>query len=108
MAVAAAFEDYRFAKVSDSEMPDIKIEVSVLSPLTRVKSADEIKAPLHGVIVRRGGKSGLFLPQVWEHFTSKEAFMDELCVQKAGLEANAWKDPSTEIYIFTVFAFEEK
>jgi len=108
MAVAAAFEDHRFGPVADEEMPDIKIEISVLSPLTRVKSADEIKPPQHGVIARRGGRSGLFLPQVWEHFSNKEDFLDELCMQKAGLEANAWKDPSTELYIFTVFAFEEK
>ncbi|MBU0951771.1 MAG: AmmeMemoRadiSam system protein A [Elusimicrobia bacterium] len=107
MAVAAAFEDYRFGPVMENEIPDIKIEISVLSPLARVKSAEEIQPNINGVIVRRGGKSGIFLPQVWEQLPDKEGFLNELCTQKAGLEANAWKDPSTELYTFTVFAFEE-
>ncbi|MFN3966615.1 MAG: AmmeMemoRadiSam system protein B [Endomicrobiia bacterium] len=108
MAIASAFEDYRFSPVSESELKDIKIEISVLSPLKKVKSADEIKPNVHGVVVRRGGRSGLFLPQVWEHFSKKEDFLNELCYQKAGLNPDAWRDPSTELYIFTVFAFEEE
>ena len=108
MAVAAAFEDHRFAPVMENEISDIKIEISVLSPMARLKSADEIQPNIHGVIVRRGGRSGLFLPQVWEQLPDKEGFLNELCMQKSGLEANAWKDPSTEIYAFTVFAFEER
>ena len=108
MAIAASFEDYRFRPVTEDELKDIKIEISVLSPLTRVKSADEIKENVHGVVVRRDNRSGLFLPQVWEHFTRKEDFLSELCSQKAGLDSNAWKDNKTELYVFTVFAFEEK
>jgi len=108
LAVAAAFEDYRFTPMTAVELPKTHIEISVLSPLTRVASADEIKPGVHGVVVRRGGKSGLFLPQVWEQISGKEEFMNELCWQKAGLEPAAWKDPQTELYIFTVFAFEEQ
>lgn len=107
MAVAAATEDYRFSPVAPAELKDIRIEISVLSPMTRVRSADEIHAPAHGVVVRSGMRSGLFLPQVWEHFSRKEDFLDELCSQKAGLRRDAWKDPATELYVFTVFAFEE-
>jgi len=107
MAIASAFEDYRFSPVTEQELKDIKIEISVLSPLKKVKSADEIKPNIHGVVVRRGGRSGLFLPQVWEHFSNKEDFLNELCYQKAGLNPDAWRDPNTELYIFTVFAFEE-
>jgi AmmeMemoRadiSam system protein B/AmmeMemoRadiSam system protein A len=107
MALAAAFEDYRFGPVTKEELKDIKIEISVLSPLKRVKSADEIKPKIHGVVVRRDSRSGLFLPQVWEHFSKKEDFLSELCWQKARLDRNAWKDPKTELHIFTVFAFEE-
>ncbi|OGS19985.1 MAG: hypothetical protein A2252_01690 [Elusimicrobia bacterium RIFOXYA2_FULL_39_19] len=108
MAIAAATEDYRFMKVTEKEIPDIKIEISVLSPLTKIKSHTEIKENVHGVIARKGSRSGLFLPQVWEHFSNKEGFMNELCSQKAGLPENAWKDTETELYTFTVFAFEEK
>jgi len=109
MALSAAFDDYRFDQVdSQDELNKIKIEISVLSPMTRIKSPDEIKQNVHGVIVRQGNQSGLFLPQVWEHFSTKEAFMDELCRQKAGLDSNAWKNPDTELYVFVVFAFQEK
>jgi AmmeMemoRadiSam system protein A len=107
MAVSAAFEDHRFGPVTEKELEDIKIEISVLSPLVRVKSADEIKPKIHGVVVRRDGHSGIFLPQVWEHFSKKEDFLSELCWQKARLSRDAWKDSDTELYVFTVFAFEE-
>lgn len=108
-AKAAAFEDTRFPQVTKSELKELHIEISVLSPMVRVNSADEIKPHLHGVVVKQGFHSGLFLPQVWEHFSNKEDFLNELCHQKAGLPPTAWKDPGkVELYIFTVFAFEEK
>ncbi|MCX7911259.1 MAG: AmmeMemoRadiSam system protein A, partial [Endomicrobia bacterium] len=107
MAIAAATEDPRFPQVTLEELDDIKIEISVLSPLKRVFSHKEIKEKVHGVVVRSGGKSGLFLPQVWEQLPKKEQFLSELCWGKAGLPPNAWQDPKTELYVFTVFAFEE-
>jgi AmmeMemoRadiSam system protein A len=106
-AVAAAVEDSRFQPVTARELPGLRIEISVLSPMERVPNADSIQPQVHGVLVRRGRHQGLFLPQVWEHFDRKEDFMDELCRQKAHLEARAWQDPATELYTFTVFAFEE-
>lgn len=108
MAIAAATEDTRFPPVTQDELPDIRFEISVLSPMARVNSADDIKQNSHGVMVRRGKRCGLFLPQVWEHFKTKEDFLCELCWQKAGLEPAAWKDSDTELHVFTVFAFEEK
>lgn len=107
MAVAAATEDSRFPVLTPEELKNTRIEISVLSPMQRVKNADEIKQNTHGVIVFCGRKSGLFLPQVWEHFSCKEDFLNELCWQKAGLEPGAWKNADTELHIFTVFAFEE-
>lgn len=107
LAIAAAVEDGRFTPLTLAELPRTHIEVSVLSPLRRVKSAAEIREHTDGVVVRRGGRSGLFLPQVWEHFATKEDFLDELCRQKAHLPAKAWMDPDTELSVFTVFAFEE-
>ncbi len=108
MAVAAAVEDYRFSPVQAEDLKTIHIEISVLSPLERVQSADEIRQGKDGVIVRSGGRSGLFLPQVWEHFQKKEDFLGELCSQKAGLSPTAWKEPGTDLFKFTVFAFEER
>lgn len=107
LAIAAAVEDTRFQQVTPVELKELHIEISVLSPLTRVKSHEEIIPGKTGVVVRKGFKSGLFLPQVWEQLPSKEEFMSELCWQKAGLDPNAWKTGDVELYIFTVFAFEE-
>ena len=107
LAIAAAVEDTRFPTVTMDELKDLRIEISVLSPLTRIKNADSIIPKVHGVVARRGGRSGLFLPQVWEQLPDKVEFLSELCSQKAGLSPDAWKDPSTELYTFTVFAFEE-
>ncbi len=108
MAIAAASEDPRFNHVSLDELKDIKIEISILSPIKRVFSHKDIKEKIHGVVVRSGIRSGLFLPQVWEQLPKKEHFLSELCLSKAGLPPNAWQDPKTELYVFTVFAFEEE
>ncbi|MFH0828441.1 MAG: AMMECR1 domain-containing protein, partial [Candidatus Omnitrophota bacterium] len=91
------------------ELKNIEIEISVLSPLEKVDSADKVELGKHGVIVRRGFNSGVFLPQVAsETGWSKEEFLSHLCSQKAGLPPNAWKDKSTEIFVFTAEVFSEK
>jgi len=110
LAIAAAVEDYRFSPITKNELKDVKIEISVLSPLKKISSPDEIIEGKHGVVVRKGFRSGLFLPQVWEHpeLSKKEAFLSELCWQKAGLEPDAWKKEDADLYTFTVFAFKEE
>ena len=107
-AISAAFSDHRFEPLTKEELPAVKIEISALSPLERIASARNIVPVRHGVVVRNGGQSGLFLPQVWEQIPQKEAFLSELCSQKAGLPRDCWKDPKTELYTFTVEAFSEK
>jgi len=109
MAVEAAVGDSRFSPLTLEELKDIEIEISALSPLKRIESADEIKMGIHGVLIRGGFNSGVFLPQVaTETGWSKEEFLSNLCSHKAGLPALAWKDKSTEIYIFTAEVFSEK
>ncbi|MBN1385133.1 MAG: AmmeMemoRadiSam system protein B [Elusimicrobia bacterium] len=109
LAISAAVEDHRFHPVTKTELKDIHIEISVLSPMKKILSADEIIEGKHGVVVRKGFRSGLFLPQVWEHpeLSRKDDFLSELCEQKAGLARDIWKTGDVDIYIFTVFAFEE-
>ena len=107
-ACSAAFEDPRFERVSETELKKIKIEISVLSPLELVKTADAVKAGLHGVYVKSGRRSGTYLPQVWEHFKKKEDFLSSLCMEKAGLSADAWKGKEIELYTYTVNPFTEK
>jgi hypothetical protein len=109
MAIEAATGDPRFSPVTLKELAQIEIEISVLSPLVRVHSADEIIMGTHGVLVKRGYSSGVFLPQVaTETGWAREEFLNYLCAQKAGLPANAWKDKETELYVFTAEVFSEK
>ncbi len=109
MAVEAATGDPRFSRVNLSELETIEIEISVLSPLEKIDSVDKIQLGVHGVLVRKGFNSGVFLPQVaTETGWSKEEFLSTLCSHKAGLPPLAWKDKSTDIYIFTAEVFSEK
>lgn len=109
MAVEAAVDDPRFSPVTAKELKDIEIEISALSPLQRIHDSAQIQLGVHGVIVRNGFNSGVFLPQVaTETGWSKEDFLSNLCAHKAGLPSDAWKDKSTEIYIFTAEVFSEK
>jgi hypothetical protein len=108
MAIEAATGDPRFQKLSTGEVDKIDLEISVLSPLQKVKSPDEIKIPGHGVIVKKGFYSGVYLPQVaTETGWTKEEFLTSLCAQKAGLSPDAWKDPATELYTFEAEVFKE-
>ncbi len=109
MAVEAAVGDPRFAHLELSELKNVEIEISALSPMQRVASSDEIILRKHGVLVKRGFKTGVFLPQVaTETGWSKEEFLSYLCSEKAGLPKDAWKDKDTELYVFTAEIFSEK
>lgn len=109
MAIAASSKDPRFSPVTSEELADIDIEISVLSKPRRAKSLDEIQMGVHGVIVRRGWNQGVFLPQVaTETGWDRETFLSYLCQHKAGLPADAWKDPKTELDIFTAEVFSEQ
>ena len=109
MAVAAASQDPRFTPLTAGELKDIDVEISVLSKPRRVKDASEIQLGKHGVIVSAYGHQGVFLPQVADETGwSKEEFLSQLCSQKAGLPADAWKDPNTALYVFTADVFGEK
>ena len=107
-AGAAAFEDPRFSQVSAGELKKIEIEISVLSPLELVSGHEQVKQGVHGVYVKSGRRSGTYLPQVWEHFGTKEEFLSSLCQEKAGLAPDAWKEKSTALYVYTVDSFREK
>lgn len=110
MAVAAASQDPRFKPVTSQELSQLRIEISVLSPVKRIQDAGAIVLGRDGVIISDGkGHQGIFLPQVaQETGWSKEEFLRELCVQKAGLPADAWKDPDVSLYTFTAEVFGEE
>jgi len=109
MAIESAVGDPRFSKLTETELDEVKIEISVLSPMEKVDNPEKIKLGIHGVLVKRGFNSGVFLPQVaTETGWSKEEFLSNLCSHKAGLNPDAWKEKSTELYIFTAEVFSEK
>jgi AmmeMemoRadiSam system protein A len=105
-AIASASEDPRFGPLTRKEFNGLSIEISVLSPLRRIQDDSGIIPGEHGVLIVRGPRKGLFLLQVWkETGWDKTRFLKELCQDKAGLSANAWKDPQTEIYVFDAESF---
>lgn len=105
MAVAAAFHDPRFPSLQAEELKDLSLEISVLSPLQRVKDINEIEVGKHGLYIVRGYNSGLLLPQVAvEYGWDRETFLRETC-HKAGLPSEDWQDKETEIYIFSADYF---
>ncbi|MCD6595949.1 AmmeMemoRadiSam system protein B [bacterium] len=108
MSIAAATQDPRFHPVTADELNKIDIEVSVLSPLKKIDSFEKIRPHKDGVYIKNGWQSGVFLPQVWEQIPKRDDFLRELCTQKAGLKSDCYKDPNTEIYIYTVLEFSEK
>lgn len=107
-AFAAAFEDNRFSPLREDELKQLRVEISVLSPMQAVASAAEILPFKHGVLIRSGYHGGLFLPQVWEQLPDKEQFLSILCEHKAGLPGAAWRGKDVRLFIFTVFAFHEQ
>ena len=107
-AVAAATEDPRFPPVSPKELPSLRIEISVLTPLFPILP-DEVEVGRHGLMVAQGRMRGLLLPQVpVEWGWDRETFLDQACV-KAGLPPSAWRHGATlRAFTAEVFGEEEK
>jgi len=105
-AIGAALRDTRFRPMEPAELDLMSIEISVLSEL-RPLAPQALEAGTHGVVVCRGERRGLLLPQVAaERGWSIERFLEETC-RKADLVPNAWRDPEAEILGFTAEIFSE-
>jgi AmmeMemoRadiSam system protein A len=107
MAREAAFMDPRFSPLSRDEFEKINIEISVLSPLRKISSIEEITLGKHGVYIKKGTRSGTFLPQVADSrdWTLSD-FLGHISRDKAGLGWTGWKD--AEIYVYEAFVFGEE
>ena len=104
MARAAAFEDPRFMPVTADELADIDIEISVLTPMRRIESLDEFELHRHGIYIRKGYRSGTFLPQVADEVNwTKEEFVSHCAQDKAGIGWDGWKD--AELYVYEAIVF---
>lgn len=104
-ALAAALHDPRFEPVQADELAQLRLEISVLSPLEEI-SPDDVEVGKHGLMVSLGSRRGLLLPQVaveWKW--DRRRFLEEVCV-KAGLARDAWRC-GAKIQAFTARVFSE-
>ncbi|MEE9443462.1 MAG: AmmeMemoRadiSam system protein B [candidate division Zixibacteria bacterium] len=106
-AIQAAVSDPRFPPVKRVEMNQIHLEISVLTPLQKVESLDEIEVGRDGLMISMGRNRGLLLPQVaTDYGWDRETFLRQTC-KKAGLAPDAYKSAQAEIFKFQAIIFEE-
>lgn len=106
MAIAAAVRDNRFDPVTTDELPRLQIEISVLTPMRKVSSIDEIILGRHGIYLRKGSRGGTFLPQVaTETGWTRQEFLGHCARDKAGIGWDGWKD--ADIYVYEAYVFGE-
>jgi len=106
MAVASATQDFRFSPVHSSEVRDLRIEISVLTPKRRIASIDEFHLGKHGIYIKKGNRSGTFLPQVAkETGWTKEEFFGHCARDKAGIGWDDWRE--AELYVYEALVFGE-
>ncbi len=108
MAISAAFNDPRFRPLRPPELEEIDLEISALTPMRQITDINEIQVGTHGIYIVQGPYRGVLLPQVateygWDRLT----FLDQTCM-KAGMVSGCWKDPTTQIYVFSAEVFGEK
>ncbi|MBU1086273.1 MAG: AmmeMemoRadiSam system protein B [Candidatus Omnitrophica bacterium] len=107
MAIQASIRDSRFTPLKAEELDNIKLEISVMSPIEQITDIKQIEVGNHGLIIRKGNNSGLLLPQVaTEYKWTREQFLEQTCV-KAGLNKDDWKQ-GARIFIFSAEVFSEK
>lgn len=106
MAIAAASRDNRFSPVDEDEIKEIAIDISVLTPMQKIDSIHELELGKHGIYIRKGLRSGTFLPQVAQetHWTKHE-FLGHCARDKAGIGWDGWKD--AELYVYEALVFSD-
>lgn len=108
-AISAATSDDRFIPVSSEELSELTYEISVLSVPFQIDDWQQVQPGKHGVIIRQGNRSGVFLPQVAEETGwSREEFLSQLCSQKLVSTPDCYTSSDSEIFVFTAQVFSEK
>lgn len=112
-SLASALFDPRFPSVNTLELPAIKIEVSILSPLKRLSAfsssqelLDYLEKNKPGLLIKKGNQEATFLPQVWKELPQAKSFLQHLC-QKAGMDSQEWEKMDLEIYEYEAEKFKE-
>ena len=109
MTISSATQDYRFKPVNKSELNDITIEISVLSPLKKINSPEDFILGKHGIYMTKGNSSGTFLPQVADETGwTKEEFLGHCAQDKAGIGWDGWKQATLYVYTAIILGEEEK
>jgi len=106
----SALEDARFVTcpVEAEDLDRLTIEIYLLTRPVRTERPADLTVGVHGVVVRRGDRSGGFLPKVAvERGWSVEEFLGQCCTMKAGLAVDAWKSPGTEVLLFEADVFND-
>ena len=107
MAIAAARHDPRFHPMTVKDLHDFDLEISILSPLKRVESINEIEVGVHGLYIVKNSYRGVLLPQVArEYGWDRDTFLSQTCL-KAGLDKDAWKEDA-DIHIFSAQIIRDK
>ncbi len=105
-AASAATNDPRFPPVTPADLPHLRVEVSVLSPLRPIHDPMDVQVGTHGLFISQSDRHGLLLPQVATEFGwDRETFLRQTCL-KAGLPGDAWRH-GAEIRVFTVDHFSD-
>jgi MEMO1 family protein len=106
MAAASSSQDYRFNPVAPSELGSLRIEISVLTPMRRIRSIDEFELGKQGIYMKKGTHTGTFLPQVAQETNwTREEFFGHCAQEKAGIGWDGWKD--AELYVYEALVFGE-
>ncbi len=109
MAVSSATEDSRFNQIQPSELKNLEIDISVLSPLQKIEDPLAFELGRHGIYIKKKSRNGCFLPQVaTDTGWTKEEFLSQCCSMKAGLAPDEWKKKNIEVYIFTSEIISER
>ncbi|WP_455756217.1 AmmeMemoRadiSam system protein B [Sulfurimonas sp.] len=104
MAIASALQDTRFNKVTQEELVDISLEISVLTPRKKISSIDEIVIGKHGIYIQKGFKNGTYLPHVSTQMGwNVEEFVRSCAVEKAGMNSDEYRDAELFTYEAIVF-----
>ena len=106
MAVSAATRDPRFYPMKENDLVDFDLEISVLSPLTKIAAPEEVVVGTHGLYLEKNFSRGVLLPQVpVEQGWDRETFLCQTAL-KAGLKKDDWKE-GADLYVFTAQVFGE-
>jgi AmmeMemoRadiSam system protein A len=106
-AAAAALNDPRFYAVTPDELPRLEMEISVLEPPVEIADPAQFQAGRHGIVIEKGFRRGLLLPQVAPEMGWGEREMLEGVCRKASLPPDAWRDPGARLYVFEASCFGE-